>query len=290
MLAQLIVSGLAAGALYGLLALGLVMIYKTSDVLSFAQGSIAMVNTFVAFSLIETYHVPFWPAFLLTVAFAWCLGVVLELVFLRPAKDPTLLGLIIITLGFDLILYGLAGWTWGYDTTSFPSPFSDFKAYSLGIVVVSEVNLWIFVVGVGLTGLLFAFFRFTRLGVAMRAVAQNRTASRIMGVRIKRIDAMTWGIASVLGAVAGVLIAPITFLDINMGLNPGLKAFTAAVLGGMTSLPGAVVGGLLLGVIENLVGAYLSPELKVSVAFFVIVAVLCVRPAGLFGREYRRRV
>jgi branched-chain amino acid transport system permease protein len=290
MLAQLIVSGLAAGALYGLLALGLVMIYKTSDVLSFAQGSIAMVNTFVAFSLIETYHVPFWPAFLLTVAFAWCLGVVLELVFLRPAKDPTLLGLIIITLGFDLILYGLAGWIWGYDTTSFPSPFSDFKAYSLGIVVVSEVNLWIFVVGVGLTGLLFAFFRFTRLGVAMRAVAQNRTASRIMGVRIKRIDAMTWGIASVLGAVAGVLIAPITFLDINMGLNPGLKAFTAAVLGGMTSLPGAVVGGLLLGVIENLVGAYLSPELKVSVAFFVIVAVLCVRPAGLFGREYRRRV
>jgi branched-chain amino acid transport system permease protein len=290
MLAQLIVSGLAAGALYGLLALGLVMIYKTSDVLSFAQGSIAMVNTFVAFSLIETYHVPFWPAFLLTVAFAWCLGVVLELVFLRPAKDPTLLGLIIITLGFDLILYGLAGWIWGYDTTSFPSPFSDFKAYSLGIVVVSEVNLWIFVVGVGLTGLLFAFFRFTRLGVAMRAVAQNRTASRIMGVRIKRIDAMTWGIASVLGAVAGVLIAPITFLDINMGLNPGLKAFTAAVLGGMTSLPGAVVGGLLLGVIENLVGAYISPELKVSVAFFVIVAVLCVRPAGLFGREYRRRV
>jgi branched-chain amino acid transport system permease protein len=289
-LAQLIVSGLAAGALYGLLALGLVMIYKTSDVLSFAQGSIAMVNTFVAFSLIETYHVPFWPAFLLTVAFAWCLGVVLELVFLRPAKDPTLLGLIIITLGFDLILYGLAGWIWGYDTTSFPSPFSDFKAYSLGIVVVSEVNLWIFVVGVGLTGLLFAFFRFTRLGVAMRAVAQNRTASRIMGVRIKRIDAMTWGIASVLGAVAGVLIAPITFLDINMGLNPGLKAFTAAVLGGMTSLPGAVVGGLLLGVIENLVGAYISPELKVSVAFFVIVAVLCVRPAGLFGREYRRRV
>jgi branched-chain amino acid transport system permease protein len=289
-LAQLIVSGLAAGALYGLLALGLVMIYKTSDVLSFAQGSIAMVNTFVAFSLIETYHVPFWPAFLLTVAFAWCLGVVLELVFLRPAKDPTLLGLIIITLGFDLILYGLAGWIWGYDTTSFPSPFSDFKAYSLGIVVVSEVNLWIFVVGVGLTGLLFAFFRFTRLGVAMRAVAQNRTASRIMGVRIKRIDAMTWGIASVLGAVAGVLIAPITFLDINMGLNPGLKAFTAAVLGGMSSLPGAVVGGLLLGVIENLVGAYLSPELKVSVAFFVIVAVLCVRPAGLFGREYRRRV
>jgi branched-chain amino acid transport system permease protein len=289
-LAQLIVSGLAAGALYGLLALGLVMIYKTSDVLSFAQGSIAMVNTFVAFSLIETYHVPFWPAFFLTVAFAWCLGVVLELVFLRPAKDPTLLGLIIITLGFDLILYGLAGWTWGYDTTSFPSPFSDFKAYGLGIVVVSEVNLWIFVVGVGLTGLLFAFFRFTRLGVAMRAVAQNRTASRIMGVRIKRIDAMTWGIASVLGAVAGVLIAPITFLDINMGLNPGLKAFTAAVLGGMTSLPGAVVGGLLLGVIENLVGAYISPELKVSVAFFVIVAVLCVRPAGLFGREYRRRV
>jgi branched-chain amino acid transport system permease protein len=291
MLAQLIVSGLAAGALYGLLALGFVMIYKTSDVLSFAQGEIAMVNTFFAFSLVETYHVPFWWAFALTVLFAWCLGLTLEFVFLRPARNPTLLGLIIITLGFDLILYGLAGWTWGYDTTSFPSPFSDFKAYNLvGGVVVSEVNLWIFVVSLGLMALLFAFFRFTRLGVAMRAVAQNRMASRIMGIRIKRINAMTWGLGSVLGAVAGVLIAPITFLDINMGLNPGLKAFTAAVLGGMTSMPGAVVGGLLLGVLENVVGAYVSPELKVSVAFFVIIAVLCIRPAGLFGHHYRRRV
>jgi len=290
MLPQLIVSGLAAGALYGLLALGFVMIYKTSDVLSFAQGEIAMVNTFFAFSLIETYHVPFWPAFGLTLLFAWCLGITLEFVFLRPARNPTLLGLIIITLGFDLILYGLAGWIWGYDTTSFPSPFSDFKAYTVGGVVVSEVNLWIFGVSLGLMGLLFAFFRFTRLGVAMRAVAQNRMASRIMGIRIKRINAMTWGLASVLGAVAGVLIAPITFLDINMGLNPGLKAFTAAVLGGMTSMPGAVVGGLLLGVLENIVGAYVSPELKVSVAFFVIIAVLCIRPAGLFGHHYRRRV
>jgi len=130
----------------------------------------------------------------------------------------------------------------------------------------------------------------SRLGVAMRAVARNRLASRIMGIRIHRINAVTWGLASVLGAVAGVLIAPITFLDINMGLNPALKAFTAAVLGGMTSMPGAVVGGLLLGVIENLVGAYVSPELKVSVAFFVIIAVLAIRPAGLFGHHYRRRV
>lgn len=290
MLAQLIVSGLAAGALYGLLALGFVMIYKTSDVLSFAQGEIAMVNTFVAFSLIERFHFPFWPAFAVTLAFAGLLGIALEVVFLRPARNPTLLGLIIITLGFDLILYGLAGWVWGYETTSFPSPFSDFKAYSLGGVVVSEANLWIFLVSVGLMLLLFAFFRFTRLGMAMRAVAQNRVASRIMGIRIKRINALTWAIGSILGAVAGVLIAPITFLDINMGLNPGLKAFTAAVLGGMNSMPGAVLGGLLLGVLENLVGAYVSPELKVSVAFFVIIAVLCVRPAGLLGHHYRRRV
>lgn len=290
MLAQLIVSGLAAGSLYALVALGIVMIYKTSDVLSFAQGEITMVNTFFAYSLLEFYKLSFWVAFPLTILFAWVLGMALEYIFLRPAENPTILGLIVITLGFDLILYGVAGWIWGYDSTSFPSPFSDFVTYSFAGVVVSQVNLAIFTTALLLMLALFAFFRFSKTGIAMRAVAQNHKAARVMGIRAKRINAITWAISSVLGAVAGVLIAPITFLDINMGLNPALKAFTAAVLGGMTSMPGAVIGGLSLGVIENLVGGYISPELKVSVAFFVIILVLCIRPSGLLGRHYRRRV
>lgn len=290
MLAQLIVSGLAAGSLYALVALGIVMIYKTSDVLSFAQGEITMVNTFFAYSLLEFYKLSFWVAFPLTILFAWVLGMALEYIFLRPAENPTILGLIVITLGFDLILYGVAGWIWGYDSTSFPSPFSDFVTYSFAGVVVSQVNLAIFTTALLLMLALFAFFRFSKTGIAMRAVAQNHRAARVMGIRAKRINAITWAISSVLGAVAGVLIAPITFLDINMGLNPALKAFTAAVLGGMTSMPGAVIGGLSLGVIENLVGGYISPELKVSVAFFVIILVLCIRPSGLLGRHYRRRV
>lgn len=290
MLAQLIVSGLAAGSLYALVALGIVMIYKTSDVLSFAQGEITMVNTFFAYSLLEFYKLSFWVAFPLTILFAWVLGMALEYIFLRPAENPTILGLIVITLGFDLILYGVAGWIWGYDSTSFPSPFSDFVTYRFAGVVVSQVNLAIFTTALLLMLALFAFFRFSKTGIAMRAVAQNHRAARVMGIRAKRINAITWAISSVLGAVAGVLIAPITFLDINMGLNPALKAFTAAVLGGMTSMPGAVIGGLSLGVIENLVGGYISPELKVSVAFFVIILVLCIRPRGLLGRHYRRRV
>lgn len=290
MLAQLIVSGLAAGSLYALVALGIVMIYKTSDVLSFAQGEITMVNTFFAYSLLEFYKLSFWVAFPLTILFAWVLGMALEYIFLRPAENPTILGLIVITLGFDLILYGVAGWIWGYDSTSFPSPFSDFVTYRFAGVVVSQVNLAIFTTALLLMLALFAFFRFSKTGIAMRAVAQNHIAARVMGIRAKRINAITWAISSVLGAVAGVLIAPITFLDINMGLNPALKAFTAAVLGGMTSMPGAVIGGLSLGVIENLVGGYISPELKVSVAFFVIILVLCIRPRGLLGRHYRRRV
>lgn len=290
MLAQLIVSGLAAGSLYALVALGIVMIYKTSDVLSFAQGEITMVNTFFAYSLLEFYKLSFWVAFPLTILFAWVLGMALEYIFLRPAENPTILGLIVITLGFDLILYGVAGWIWGYDSTSFPSPFSDFVTYRFAGVVVSQVNLAIFTTALLLMLALFAFFRFSKTGIAMRAVAQNHIAARVMGIRAKRINAIAWAISSVLGAVAGVLIAPITFLDINMGLNPALKAFTAAVLGGMTSMPGAVIGGLTLGVIENLVGGYISPELKVSVAFFVIILVLCIRPRGLLGRHYRRRV
>lgn len=290
MLPQLLVSGLVTGSLYALVALGLVIIYKTSHVLNFAQGEMAMVGTFVAFTLLETLRLPFLLAFFLALGLSFLLGVLIEIAFLRPAKSQSLLGLIIITLGVQQILYGTAGWTWGYDTKTFPAPFSDSKLYRIGGAAISEASLGILIVSVILMLTLLLFFRYARTGIAMRAIAQNLTTARLMGVRGPWIYSVTWGIASVLGAVAGILIAPITFLDPNMMFNPLLKAFAAATLGGMNSLAGAVVGGGTLGILENLVGGYLTPELKDSVAFFVIVIVLCVRPSGILGRHYTRRV
>ena len=290
MLPQLVISGLATGSLYALVALGLVIIYKASNVFNFAQGDMAMVNTFVTFTLLETLHLPFLWAVFFAISAAFLLGALFELCLLRPMKNPTPLGLIIITVGAQQILYGVAGWIWGYDTKAFPSPLSDMRIYRFGGLVVSEVNLWILIVSFLLMLALLLFFRFSRLGIAIRAMSQNLPTARLMGARAPWLLSLTWGIASVLGAVAGILIAPITFLDPNMMLNPLLKAFAAATLGGMNSFAGAIVGGGTLGILENLVGSYLTPELKESVAFFVIILVLCVRPSGLLGRHYRRHV
>jgi branched-chain amino acid transport system permease protein len=290
MLPQLLVSGLVSGSLYALIALGLVVIYKTSHVLNFAQGEMAMVSTFIAFTLLETLHIPFIGSFALALAASFALGATIDRLLLRPATSPTPLRLIIITLGIQQILYGVAGWIWGYDTKVFPSPLSEARLYRVGGVVVSEVSLWNLAVSVALMLAFLLFFRYTRSGIAMRALSHNPTAARLMGVRVPRLLSLTWGLGAVLGAVAGILIAPITFLDPNMMVNPLLKGFAAATLGGMHSLAGAVLGGAILGVAENLVGGYLAPELRDSVAFAVIVLVLCVRPAGILGRHEVRRI
>jgi len=289
-LSQVIASGLAMGSCYALIALAMVIIYKTSEVLNFAQGEMAMVSTFIAYTLLATYDIPFIIAFPLTLLFSLILGMIIEFLFLRPAKDPTLLGLIVITLGVEMILYGVAGWKWGAETKSFPSPILDTKVYNIKGVVVSQLNIWVFVVCIGLMLLLFLFFRFSKLGVAMKATAQNHMAARLMGIRAKRILSFTWGLSALIGAVAGVLIAPITLLDPNMMVDPLLKAFASAVLGGMTSMPGAAVGGGILGVVENLFGWYVSTEFKSVVAFVIIVVVLCVRPSGLLARHYVKKV
>ena len=290
MLAQLVISGLSIGFCYGLVALAMVIVYKTSNVLNFAQGELAMVSTFVAYSLLTSLHVPFAAALVLTLAFAFALGAAIEFCFLRPARNPTLLGLLIITLGCEMMLYGAAGWIWGSDTKSFPSPISDTSIHVVRGVVISDLNIVIFSACFLLMIFFFAFFRFSRTGVAMRATAQNPLAARLMGIRVEGIYSLTWGISSTVGALAGILMAPITMLDPNMMMDPLLKGFAAAVLGGMTSLPGCMVGGCLLGVMENLVGGYLSTEFKSVVAFIVIILVLCLRPSGLLGRHYVRKV
>lgn len=290
MLSQLIVSGLAIGACYALIALAMVIIYKTSEVLNFAQGEMAMLATFVAFTILSDYNLPFWLSILLTMAFALILGMIMEFVFLRQAKDPNVLGLIVITLGLEMILYGLAGWKWGPDQRGFPFPISNIEVYKIASVSVSKISVWIFLIAMIIMVLLALFFKYTKLGVAMKATQQNQVAARIMGIRTKRILSFTWALSSMVGTTAGVLIASSYPLDTNMMMDPMMKAFAGAVMGGMQSLPGAVIGAEMIGVIENLFGGYVSLEFKSVVAFAIIVLVLCFRPSGLFARHYVKKV
>ncbi len=287
---DLVVGGLSIGACYALVALAMVIIYKTTEVPNFAQGEMAMIATFVAFTMLEDYGLGFWSAFCLTLVFAFFLGAAIELAFLRPAKDPTILSLIVITLGAEMILYGLAGWKWGANQNPFPVPFNEYSGVNIGGVIITEINLWTFVTSLVIMLLLFLFYQFTKVGVAMKAVQQNQFAAKAMGIPTKRILTLTWALSSVTGAIAGMLIAPLATLDPNMMLDPMLKGFAGAVLGGMTSLPGAAVGGYLLGIIENFFGGYVSLEFKSVVAFAVIVVILCVRPSGLFVKHYEKKV
>ena len=290
MFAQLVVSGLSIGSIYALMALSMVIIYKTSEVPNFGQGEMAMISTFVAYSMLETAGWPFLFAFFGALTFAAMLGAFLEFAFLRRAKDPNILGLIIITLGFEMVLYGLASWKWGAEQKNFPFPVSDFDIIRIGSVVVSYLNVVTFAVTLFVMLALFLFFRYTRVGVAMKATQQNPLAAKINGIRTKRILSLTWGLSSIIGAVAGMLLAPIATLDPNLMLEPLLKGFASAVLGGMTTLVGSVIGAYILGVLENLFGGYVSLEFKSVVAFLVIVLVLCFRPSGLFARHYVRKV
>jgi branched-chain amino acid transport system permease protein len=290
MLGQLIVSGLAVGACYSLLALAMVIIYKSSEVLNFAQGEMAMISTFVTFSLLESYHVPFQWAVVLTFLFAILLGMFFEFAFLRQAKDPTVLGLIIITLGFEMILMGFAGWKWGPDQRPFPFPVSNIEAYNFHGLIISKINFWTILITMVLMLILFLFFRYTKLGTAMRATQQNQLAARVMGIRTKWILSFTWAISSMVGAAAGMLIAALGVLDPPMMMDPLLKGFASGVLGGMTSLPGTAVGGAMLGIIENLFGGYVSLSFKSVVAFAIIVLMLCIKPSGLLARHYVKKV
>jgi branched-chain amino acid transport system permease protein len=290
MLGQLIVSGLAVGFCYALLALAMVIIYKTSDVLNFAQGEMAMISSFIAFVLLDSYQISFPIALALTLLFAAALGALLEFAFLRPAKNPTVIGMIIITLGFEMILMGIAGWKWGPDQRNLPFPIPSFETYDFGGLVVSKINFWTIIVCLILIALLFVFFQYSKLGTAMRATQQNRLVARLMGIRTKRIFSFTWALSSLIGAVAGMFIAALTVLDPPMMMDPLMKAFASAVLGGMTSLPGAAVGGTILGVVENLFGGYISLPFKSVVAFAVIVLMLCIRPSGLLGKHFVKKV
>ena len=288
---QQVMSGLATGGIYASLALALVMIYQATDVVNFAQGEMAMFATYLAWTLMNA-GLSYWVAFVLTLAIAFVGGVVIQRVIIRPVENKPILTIVIVTLGLLVILNSVAGWVWTYLQKPFPTPFPRepirvgtvvFGAHDLGEIGVTLVSL----------ALLFVFFRFTPLGLAMRAAAQNPLSSRLAGIRVSWMLALGWGLAATFGAVAGIMVAPILTLDPNMMGGIQIYAFAAATLGGFGSPVGAVVGGLLVGVVENLVGTYVSfigTELKLTVAPAMIIVVLLVKPSGLFGRTHVRRV
>jgi branched-chain amino acid transport system permease protein len=288
---QQVVSGLATGGIYASLALALVMIYQATDVVNFAQGEMAMFATYLTWSILNT-GVPYWWAFLATVIVAFVGGILIQRIVVRPVENAPILTIVIVTLGLLVICNSVAGWIWSYVQKPFPSPFSA-RPLRLGNIVFGAHDLG--EIGVTLLSLLllFLFFRYTPLGLAMRAAAQNPVSSRLAGIRVSRMLALGWGLAAAFGAVAGMMVAPILTLEPNMMGGIQIYAFAAATLGGFTSPLGAVVGGFLVGIIENLVGTYVSfigTELKLTVALATIIVVLLVRPSGLFGRVHVRRV
>ena len=290
MLLQIVAGGLSSGSIYALVALALVITYKTTEIPNFAQGEMAMFSAFIAYVLIVDYNVGFVVAFGAALVFAFVLGIGFEGLFLRRTKNPTHLNLIIMTLGFQLALFGLAGWRWGADQRRFPFPVSANEVVRFGNVTVSTWSLATISIALVLMAAVFAFFRFTKLGIAMQATQQDPMAARINGVPARAIVALTFGISSVIGTVAALLTAPLITLDPTLMWDPLLKGFAAAVLGGMNTPIGAVLGGYLLGIVENLFGAYISVEFKSAVAFLIIVIVLWFRPVGLFGRPRPRKV
>ncbi len=286
---QMIVGGIAVGSSYALMGLAMVIVYKTSEVPNFAQGEMALATSFFTYMLLESYNLSYWVAFPSAFVFAVLLGCVLEFGVLRRAKEPNVLGMITITIGLEMILLGFVSWKFGADPKTMPFPVTPYDSVLVGGVFIGTLELLTLLIALAVMTILFLFFRFSKLGVAMKATQQNPEAARLMGIRTNRIMMATWGISSLVGSLAGLLISPVTMQPFMMW-DPMLKGFAAAVMGGMTSLPGAVFGAYLLGIIENLFGGYVSIEFKSVVAFAIIVVVLCVKPSGLFVRHYVKKV
>jgi branched-chain amino acid transport system permease protein len=290
--AQQVVSGLAQGAIYGSLALALVLIYKATEVINFAQGEMAMFSTYICWSLITHHGISYWWAFTLTLLIAFAGGVGIQRVVIRPLERASLLTVVMATIALLVVFNGLAAWIWSPQIQFFPSPFPN-TTWVIGGVHISQQDVDTFGVTVACVAVLWLFFRFTKLGLAMRAGALNPDAARLLGVRTSWLLALGWGFAAVLGAVSGMMVAPTAFLQPNMMQAILIYAFAAAVLGGIESPVGAVVGGLAIGVTINLLATYvhfIGSSLQLPVALAVLLVVLIVRPAGLFGRVAVRRV
>jgi branched-chain amino acid transport system permease protein len=290
--AQQIVSGLSSGGVYASLALALVIVYRSTRVINFAQGELATFSTFIAWWLIRDVGWPYWGAFFATLALSFAGGFLLQRLVFRPVERAPVLSVVMVTLGLLVLVNGLSFWIWGGSEKIFPSAFST-RAIHVGGVAFSIQDLGIIGVSLAAVAVLTAFFQLTKAGLGLRAAALNADASRLLGVRVGWMLALGWGLATALGALAGMMYAPAAQLDPNMMRGVLLYAFAAAVLGGLESPLGAVVGGLALGVTLNLLGTYVgffAGDMRLVGGLAVILGVLLVRPAGLFGRPAARRV
>jgi branched-chain amino acid transport system permease protein len=287
-LAHQIIAGIATGGIYASVALALVMIYQATHHVNFAQGEMATLSTFIAWSMVQA-GLPYWVAFFATIVISFIIGVLIERILLRPVQNAPVLTHVGVFIGLLLIIGNLTGWVFGYTTKVFPSPFTSDKPLLGGLVSAHELGSTAVTLVVLL--LVFLFFRYTSLGLAMRAAAYNPRSARLVGVRVGWMLALGWGLAAAIGAVAGMMVAPVVFLDPTMMLGILLYAFAGALMGGIDNPSGAVLGGFTVGVLENLAGAYVvGTELKLTVALAIIIGVLVVRPSGLFGRVVTSRV
>ena len=283
-----LLAGLATGGIYASVALALVMIYQATHHINFAQGEMAMFSTFIAWSLIQA-GLPYWGAFTLTVVISFVLAAAVEFAVIRPMHHAPELSVVVVFIGLLVIFHSLAGWLFGYTIKPFLSPFPADAWYGSSLMSAHEVGA--IVVALLMVAALFAFFRLTPLGLALRAVAQNPASSRLVGIHVGRMLMLGWGLAGAIGAVAGMMVAPVVFLDPNMMTGVLLYAFAGALIGGIDNPLGAVIGGFLVGVLENLIGTYVvGTELKLSVALVLIIGVLIVKPSGLMGRTIVKRV
>jgi branched-chain amino acid transport system permease protein len=283
-----VVSGLATGCVYALIALGFVLIFKATDVVNFAQGEFVMVSGFISYTLLIRFGMPYWLVLILTIVLSGFMGVLLERVVVRPIMNAPIFSIVIATIGASTVLRSAAGIIYGYDVLPLPTIFSK-DPVRLGVLRFTPMDVGVIGSSLVIMLILYLFFKFTKTGTAMRATAQSQTAARLMGVSVSRIFSLTWAISAGVGGVAGVLIAPIIYLDPNLGFI-GVKAFAGAILGGFGSIPGAIVGGMLLGIIENLSGYFFNAGIKQVSTYVLLILVLVIRPSGLFGAAPIRKV
>lgn len=285
--AHQLIAGIATGGIYASVALALVMIYQSTHHLNFAQGEMATFSTYIALTLIQA-GLPYWGAFATTVLISFAMGILIERVMLKPMHNASVLANVGVFIGLLLVFRSAMGWIFEYTIKAFPSPFESapllgglISGHELGSTAVTLIVL----------GIVYVFFRYTKLGLAMRAAAFNASSSRLVGIRVGWMLALGWGLAATIGAIAGMMIAPVVFLEPNMMLGILLYAFAGALLGGIDNPGGAVIGGFAIGIIENLGGAYLvGTELKLTLALGIIICVLLIKPSGLFGRVVQSRV
>lgn len=281
------INGIALGCIYALVALGFVLIYKATKVINFAQGEIMMACSYVCYAGITTFHLPFVLSFIIAVLFGFLLGAVLERLFMRPLIGYSILPVVIATIGISMVLQALVGLIWTFEPQKMdPFPVSPYQIWG---IAVSPVHLWTILITFALMLFFFLFFRYTLIGINLRAIAEDLIGSMASGIAVRKMFNFTWGLAAAAGAVAGILLAPIVFLHPHMGAI-GLRALPAAVLGSFGSIPGAIVGGLVLGISETIAGLYMPKEIKDVFPWLVLFLVLLVRPEGIFYTYEQKKV